>query len=234
MPADPRSNPLALAVLVSLSERPMHPYEVASTLRQREKHASVRLNYGSLYSVVASLERRGLIEPRETVRSGRLPERTIYAITEAGVSEMRDWLAHLVSTPVRDYTSFEAGLSFLPALRPDYALALLRERQDELNQQASESQGSRGLLGSDRIPRLFWIEEEYRAALRNAELAYLDQLIHDIDNGSLDGLQWWNSIHYQNNLRQSEPDPATAKRIPGAGKAITPRGRASRKSRSAT
>ena len=51
-----RSNPLALAVLICLYERPMHPYEVATTLRQRGKHESVRLNYGSLYSVVASLE----------------------------------------------------------------------------------------------------------------------------------------------------------------------------------
>src|SRR4051812_36641161 len=114
MPADPRSNPLALAVLVCLAERPMHPYEAATTLRERHKHASVRLNYGSLYGVAASLEKRGLIVPQETVRSGRLPERTVYAITEAGTAELRAWLAHLISAPVRDYTSFEAGLSFLP------------------------------------------------------------------------------------------------------------------------
>ena len=56
-----RNNPLALAVLLCLTERPMHPYEVATTLRQRQKHESVRLNYGSLYAVVGSLERRGLI-----------------------------------------------------------------------------------------------------------------------------------------------------------------------------
>jgi len=61
-----RSNPLALAVLICLSERPMHPYEVATTLRQRQKHESVRLNYGSLYAVVASLEKRGLIVPQAT------------------------------------------------------------------------------------------------------------------------------------------------------------------------
>jgi len=44
MPARSRSNPLALAVLVCLAERPMHPYEAATTLRQRQKHESVRLN----------------------------------------------------------------------------------------------------------------------------------------------------------------------------------------------
>ncbi len=44
MPRVSRSNPLALAVLVCLFEKPMHPYEIAHTLRIREKHESVRLN----------------------------------------------------------------------------------------------------------------------------------------------------------------------------------------------
>ena len=38
MPARNRSNPLALAVMVCLAEQPRHPYEVATTLRQRNKH----------------------------------------------------------------------------------------------------------------------------------------------------------------------------------------------------
>ena len=58
MAARRRNNPLALAVLMCLYERPMHPYEVATTLRQRHKNESVRLNYGSLYAVVGSLEKR--------------------------------------------------------------------------------------------------------------------------------------------------------------------------------
>ncbi len=128
MPARHRSNPLALAVLVCLAERPMHPYEAATTLRQRQKHESVRLNYGSLYAVVASLEKRKLIAPQETERKGRLPERTVYHLTGTGRIELHDWLTELLSTPVKDYTSFEAALSFLPALPPADVATLLRER----------------------------------------------------------------------------------------------------------
>ena len=109
-----RSNPLALAVLICLAERPMHPYEVATTLRHRHKDESVRLNYGSLYAVVESLERRGLIAPLGTAREGRLPERTVYEISDAGRVEVHDWLTDLISTPVNDFTAFEAALSFLP------------------------------------------------------------------------------------------------------------------------
>ena len=46
------SNPLALAVLVLLFERPMHPYEMAATLKERHKEASIKLRYGSLYTVI--------------------------------------------------------------------------------------------------------------------------------------------------------------------------------------
>jgi DNA-binding PadR family transcriptional regulator len=45
-----RSNPLALAMMALLFERPMHPYEMASSMRTRRKEGSIRLSYGSLYS----------------------------------------------------------------------------------------------------------------------------------------------------------------------------------------
>jgi len=53
----PFSNPLALAILVLLYERPMHPYEMATTMRERRKQSSIKLNYGSLYTVIEQLLR---------------------------------------------------------------------------------------------------------------------------------------------------------------------------------
>ena len=41
----PVSNPLALAVLACLWERPMYPYEMTTTLRERGKEDSIRLNF---------------------------------------------------------------------------------------------------------------------------------------------------------------------------------------------
>ena len=73
MPRWSRANPLALAVLVCLYEKPMHPYEVAQTLRQRAKQESVRLNYGSLYTVVESLEKRGFIKATARSAKGSAP-----------------------------------------------------------------------------------------------------------------------------------------------------------------
>ena len=103
-------NLLALAVLTSLVERPMHPYEMASEMRERGKDQSIKINWGSLYTVVQNLEKHGLIAAAGTSRQGRHPERTIYEITPEGRDELTDWLEELLAVPEREYTRFEAAL----------------------------------------------------------------------------------------------------------------------------
>jgi DNA-binding PadR family transcriptional regulator len=190
-----RNNPLALAVLVCLLEKPMHPYEVASTLRHRAKHRSVKLNYGALYGVVESLGKRGLIEAKETERSGRLPERTIYQLTEAGRLEVNDWLSDLLSIPALEYPAFVAALSFLPALPPWQAVELLKERYQHLTLEGAQDAATRELVQKVGVPRLFWVEEEYRDQIRTAELEYVRTLIRDIESGALEGSDWWRQGH---------------------------------------
>jgi DNA-binding PadR family transcriptional regulator len=190
-----RSNPLALAVLYCLLERPMHPYEVATTLRQRFKERSVRLNYGALYAVVESLRKRGLIEPKETERPGRLPERTVYQITDAGRVEVADWLADLISTPATEYPQFVAALSFLPALPPRQVIDLLEERLRHLAVEQAQADATREVMDKRGLPRLFRVEDEYRDRLRAAEIDYVRSLVREIESGTLDGAGWWREIH---------------------------------------
>jgi DNA-binding PadR family transcriptional regulator len=189
------ANPLALAVLACLAERPMHPYEMATTLRDRAKDESIKLNYGSLYNVVESLQRHGLIEPRETVKDGKRPERTIYGLTEAGSHEFIDWLTELVSTPVKEYTQYEAGLSLLAGLSPDDAVVALELRCRHLEQEVARMESIRQLAASQELPRLFWIEAEYRTGQQQAELEWTRQLVGEIAGGTLEGLELWREYH---------------------------------------
>jgi DNA-binding PadR family transcriptional regulator len=191
----PRSNPLALAVLVSLYERPMHPYEIAHTLRSRAKHESVRLNYGSLYGVVESLERRGLIEAQETTRTGRHPERTTYAITDAGAREAMQWLAELIAIPQKEYPQFMAGLSFLPALPPEDVTTLLRDRVEAIEMRLVLQRGAVTTALEFGLPRLFSLEAEYEIAMAEAELAFVRSVLDDLESGTLDGLELWKTFH---------------------------------------
>lgn len=192
------SNPLALAVMALLFERPMHPYEMVSLMRERGKHESVRLRYSSLYSVVAALEREGLISSRETKREGRRPERTVYEITDAGREEFLTWLRELLSEPVKEYTQFAAGLSFIVALPPDEVVGLLEGRVRLLEEEIWEMR-SRLDEAVERLelPRLFVIESEHELVLREAELEWVRGLVEEIRTGTLGGMRGWRSFHSQ-------------------------------------
>ena len=190
-----RSNPLALAVLGCLYERPMHPYEVSTTLRHRHVHESIKLNYGTLYTVVESLVRRGLISARETSREGRRPERTVYEITDAGLVEFVDWLADLLATPVKEFTTFEAALSMMAGLPPADVVQLLRDRASKLAFQLAESDARREVAAKREVPRLFMVEEEYRHALHQADLAFINALVADIEHGTIEGMDEWRAFH---------------------------------------
>jgi DNA-binding PadR family transcriptional regulator len=189
------SNPLALAVLACLYERPMHPYEIASTLRERHKDDSIKLNYGSLYSVVESLKSHALIIDQQTARQGNRPERTVYELTDAGRLELIDWLSELLCRPVKEFTRFEAGLSLLPVLPPQDAQAMLEERCRRLQMEIEQYRALRKLVASEEVPRLFLIESEYRMALREAELSWTRGLVADIASGTLEGIERWREFH---------------------------------------
>jgi DNA-binding PadR family transcriptional regulator len=195
MPRWSRSNPLALAVLVSLYEKPMHPYEVAQTLRARAKQESVRLNYGSLYAVVESLEKKGFIKATGTVRQGKRPERTVYEITDDGAREMDDWLTELLGTPSKEYPAFMAGLSFIAALSPDDAIAALRRRSEALALRLTGMRGTRQAARQAGLPRLFDLEGEYESAQLAAELDFVRGILAEMSEGSFDGLELWRMFH---------------------------------------
>ena len=194
------SSPLALAVMALLYERPMHPYEMVTVMRERAKHEAIRLRYSSLYSVVEALQREALIEPLETVREGRRPERTVYGLTDEGRVQFLDWLRELLSVPTKEYTQFAAGLSFLAALPPGEAVELLRERARRLEGEVEEMRSSMDATAKQGVPRLFLIENEHELILREAELDWVRGLVREIEARTLDGLSGWEAFHKRDDV----------------------------------
>ncbi len=190
----PVGSMLALAVLAVVLERPVHPYEMASVLRTRGKDQDMPIKWGSLYTVVANLEKHGLIEVAGSERSGARPERTVYRITDAGRDELTDWVRELIGTPEREQPRFEAGLSVVGVLAPAEAIALLRTRRDTLQSQVDEQRARLAEVAED-VPRLFLVEDEYDLAIRTAELTWLDGLLAELVDGTLPGLDLWQSWH---------------------------------------
>jgi DNA-binding PadR family transcriptional regulator len=188
------SNLMALSLLSLLMERPMYPYEMASKLREYGKDQAIKINWGSLYTVVQNMEKHGLIEAVEVAREGRQPERTTYRITEAGVAELNDWLRELLSVPEREYTRFEAALGESMHLSPDELIGLLRQRLDALDAVNAELQAGLRTWGA-KLPRLFFIETEYHLALRRAEADWVRGLLKELTDGTFPHLDAWRRYH---------------------------------------
>ncbi len=187
-------NLLALSLLTLLTERPMYPYEMAATLRERGKDNAIKINWGSLYTVVQNLEKYGFIDALEVVREGRQPERTTYQITDAGRTELKDWLRELLSVPEREYTRFEAALGDSGVLPPDELIDLLQQRLDALDAANAEHQAGLDALVKT-IPRLFLIESEYYLAQRRAEAEWVRGLLKEFSDGTFPGIDAWRHFH---------------------------------------
>jgi DNA-binding PadR family transcriptional regulator len=188
------SNLLALSLLNLLIERPMYPYEMATTLRQRGKDDAIKINWGSLYTVVQNLEKYGFIEAVDVVREGRQPERTTYQITDAGREELKDWLRELIGEPEREYTRFEAALGECAVLPPNELAGLLQRRLDTLEATIVQHGADLEALVT-QVPRLFLIESEYHLALRRAEAEWVRNLLKEFTDGSFPRIREWQHYH---------------------------------------
>lgn len=186
-------NLLGLAVLSTVVERPMHPYEIASVLRERGKEDDMDIKWGSLYTVVRNLEKYGFIEVAETERAGARPERTVYRITDAGLAELVDWARELVAEPQPEHPRFKAGLSVMAVLGPDEAAGLLRQRLAALEEGSAALRGTLETHGP-HVPRLFLIETEYDLALREAEIGWVRSLLSELEAGTFPGLEEWRAF----------------------------------------
>ncbi|MFC3577192.1 helix-turn-helix transcriptional regulator [Streptomyces yaanensis] len=187
-------NPLALAVMVLLTEKPMHPYEIAQTLRRRGKDASLKINYGSLYTVVQNLEKHGFVEVSEVQRQGNRPERTLYGITDTGREEATEWLSDLLAVPALEFPIFEAALSLMGLLHPDEVVRLLEERLDTLEVRAASARGGMEKL-HETLPRLFLIESEFKLHMIEAEAAWVRDFLGELKAGTFPGVKEWRTFH---------------------------------------
>ncbi|WP_189309734.1 PadR family transcriptional regulator [Streptomyces brasiliensis] len=187
-------NPLALAVMVTLWQKPMHPYEIAQTLRRQGKDTSTKINYGSLYTVVQSLEKHGFVEVTDVERQGNRPERTVYGLTEAGREEMTEWLSDIVAVPVKEFPIFETALSLMGALHPDEVVRLLEERLSALEVQAASGRGALEKL-YETLPRLFLVETEYQLHMVEAQAEWVRGFLQEIKKGTLPDVAGWRHFH---------------------------------------
>lgn len=181
---------LGLAVLSYLTQRPMHAYELYRQLKENDAAKTFKLSYGALYSVVKQLLDAGFISPAGTGRTGKLPEHTMYELTDAGSVETRAWLRDLIENPPAEFPSLAAALSLVAILPVEDAVSSLRARQARNTTDAAALSEQADATIASGVHPIFLVEDRYRVAILGAESEFIDGLIEKITSAEWAAL--WN------------------------------------------
>lgn len=178
--------PLGIAVLGLLSERPMHPYEMFQTFVQRSEDRIVKVRPGSLYHAVARLELDGLVRATGTEREGNRPERTTYEITDEGRDRFLERLTEMLSEWKYEYPEFPLAIAEAHNLPRETVARLLQKRAIMLRSQVELVTASVDHVEGKNLQRKYWLEASYLRVQLEAELTWVDGLIGELENGSID------------------------------------------------
>ena len=202
-----RTNPrdmVALTALALLSEQPSHPYEIQRQIRGRHKDFAAGKTR-ALYHAIDELVAEGLVEPMETIRDGRRPERTVFRITDDGRDELVDWLTDLLERPVPEYSIFNIAVGFMAYLPQDRAEEALRSRSLGLRAEiASLHEAMRVLREEGRLPRIVLLEVEHSIAMRTAELHWVGTLQEEMRTGELGWTKEWLQEQFAEHVAQEK------------------------------
>jgi DNA-binding PadR family transcriptional regulator len=181
---------LGLIVLWLLYREPLHVYGMQKLIEHQAKDRVVNVrSRASLYQTIERLLRLGLVEVQETVRTEGLPDRIVYAITDAGRETARTWLREMLESTGAEYPEFIAAVSIVFGLPPAEASQALEIRAERTEAALADTEAA--LAASAHVPRLFLLEEEYRRTVLGAELAWLRDVIADIHAGRLSWSEQW-------------------------------------------
>jgi DNA-binding PadR family transcriptional regulator len=185
--------PPGIAILSLLWRQPMHPYEMRHRIRVQEIDRVMKVTHGTLYSTVDRLAAAGLIQPVETSREGRRPERTVYEITGLGRDQLIDALRDGLMRSAPDYPGLAMAVTFAQLLDPDEVADLLERRSIEAEAQltgmntAVDGALKQRPQQGHQLSRVNLLETEYLIALKRAEVDWLRAVVADIRE---DRLTW--------------------------------------------
>jgi len=178
--------PLGMAALALLAERPMHPYEMYQVLLLRKEDRLVKVRPGSLYHAVNKLEEAGLVRIVGTDREGNRPERTTYEITDDGREQFLNRVEELIAEPINEYPRFPMAIGEAHNLPLDKVIQLIRTRLAALAVDREEGMSEYADVQAKGVPTRYLLDAPYLLAMHDAEVAWLEQLIADLESGAID------------------------------------------------
>jgi DNA-binding PadR family transcriptional regulator len=158
-----------LLLLGILRSQELHGYQL-NELIDAHLGTSIQLKKPTVYKLLGDMENDRLIRSHEE-QEGNYPTRRVYRITQEGLDAFQQLLRQSLANyrPVSYLNSI--GFVFLNTLPEEEAVALLRQRREEIESLAEI------LRADDQHQGGFQLMLSYHLSQLNAELEWLDEVI---------------------------------------------------------
>ena len=121
-----------LIVLGILKKEPMSAYDIQKLVEYRKISKWVKISSPSIYKKAIQLEEKGLIRG-EIVKEGKMPEKAIYSLTEAGEAEFERLMFEIAAKPINIFLDFNAVIVNLDSLPIEKQKSCIAEIQENVS-----------------------------------------------------------------------------------------------------
>lgn len=122
----------AFVLLGLLKEKPLNPYEIVKVLERINISRWSPVSASAVYMTIKVLEKKGLIAGRRE-KTGAMPEKTVYAVTDAGTGEFMQSLRAYLTEEISDLAHFNLATLFICHLERQEAVEVLSARLARLD-----------------------------------------------------------------------------------------------------
>ena len=121
-----------LIVLGILKKEPMSAYDIQKLVEYRNISKWVKISTPSIYKKAIQLEEKGLIRG-EIVKEGKMPEKVIYSLTDAGEAEFERLMFEISEKPINIFLDFNAVIVNLDSLPPEKQKSCIAEIEENIS-----------------------------------------------------------------------------------------------------
>lgn len=123
----------ATMIMGLMNSTPLNAYEIVKQLQWMNVKYWYNIADSTVYATIKSLEKKGYISGN-IAKEGKMPDKTIYTLTEKGRTELMETLRDSIVKFDFDTNIFSIASFFLDVLEPHEQKELLERRLDNLNQ----------------------------------------------------------------------------------------------------
>lgn len=121
-----------LIVLGILKKEPMGAYDIQKLVEYRNISKWVKISTPSIYKKAIQLEEKGLIKG-EIVKEGKMPEKAVYSLTEAGEKEFEKLMLEIAGKPIHLFLDFNAVIVNLDNLSPQMQKECINKIEENID-----------------------------------------------------------------------------------------------------